>query len=148
MISLHIYKYPHTYTNRHYIYFLHKLQFHSSSNQMAFCFSHSCFLTAAFSQPTAHSGFCKSHSPTKHTLRRSRWCCGRLEVGNLRKYFFISLRPKIDAILELDTQTNVRYKVTKLPLVFYEKDLDMNLSFVWEPSKVLELLFLLGRREY
>jgi hypothetical protein len=40
------------------------------------------------------------------------------------------LRPKIDAILGLDTQTNMEYKMTKLPLVCYEKDLDMNLSFV------------------
>jgi hypothetical protein len=56
------------------------------------------------------------------------------------------LRPKIDAILGLDTQTNMEYKMTKLPLVCYEKDLDMNLSFVWEPSKVLFcLLWLIGQ---
>jgi hypothetical protein len=42
----------------------------------------------------------------------------------LKKY---SLGPKIDAIVELGTQINVECKMTKLPFVFYEKNLDVNL---------------------
>jgi hypothetical protein len=38
-------------------------------------------------------------------------------------------RKKI-AIVGLSTQTNVRCEMTKLPLVFYENDLDISLSFV------------------
>ena len=37
---------------RQYKYFTDSLQFDNTSNQTAFCFSHSCFLTAAFPQPT------------------------------------------------------------------------------------------------
>jgi hypothetical protein len=35
-------------------------------------------------------------------------------------YFF---RPKINAILGLNTETNARCKMTKIPLILYEKDL-------------------------
>jgi hypothetical protein len=41
-----------------------------------------------------------------------------------------SLRPIINAILGLGTQTNMRCEMTKLPLVSYENDLDISLSFV------------------
>jgi hypothetical protein len=41
-----------------------------------------------------------------------------------------SLRLIINAIPGLGTQTNVRCEMTKLPLVFYENDLDISLSFV------------------
>jgi hypothetical protein len=58
------------------------------------------------------------------------------EIG--RRY---SLRPKISAILELGTQTNVRCEMTKLPLVFYENDLNISLSFVWEASRASCLLW-------
>jgi hypothetical protein len=41
-----------------------------------------------------------------------------------------SLRLKINAILELSTQTNVSCKMTKMSFVFYEKDLAIVLSFM------------------
>ena len=44
-----------------YRYFIDSLQFDSTSNQTAFCFSRSCFFTA-------HSNFSKSHSSIKGTL--------------------------------------------------------------------------------
>jgi hypothetical protein len=40
-----------------------------------------------------------------------------------------SLRPKIITILGLSTQTNTRCEMTKIPFVFYEKDLAIDLSF-------------------
>jgi hypothetical protein len=48
-----------------------------------------------------------------------------------------SLRPKINTILGLSTQINERCKITILPLVFCEKDLNIWLSFVWETSRLL-----------
>jgi hypothetical protein len=41
-----------------------------------------------------------------------------------------SLHLIINAILVLSTQTNMRCEMTKLPLVFYENDLDVSLSLV------------------
>jgi hypothetical protein len=38
-----------------------------------------------------------------------------------------------------------RCKMTKLPLVFCEKDLDMSLSFVWRPFRVSCLLWLVDK---
>jgi hypothetical protein len=57
-----------------------------------------------------------------------------------------SLRPKINAILGLSTQTNVACKMTKIPLVFYEKNLDIVLSFVREVSRFFCLLWLTSER--
>jgi hypothetical protein len=49
-----------------------------------------------------------------------------------------SLRPKINAIVELSTRINVRCEMTKVPLIFCEKDLAIDLSFT--PSRVSCLL--------
>jgi hypothetical protein len=40
------------------------------------------------------------------------------------------ISPKINAILGPSTQTNMTCKMTKIPVVFYENDLDIVLSFV------------------
>jgi hypothetical protein len=53
---------------------------------------------------------------------------------------FYSLRPKIEVTLGPGTQTNVDFKMTKLPFVYYEKDLG-----VWELSRVACLLWLVGQ---
>jgi hypothetical protein len=48
----------------YYRYFTHNTQFptaHSCSNQTIFCFSHSSFFTADFSQPTSHISFFTAH---------------------------------------------------------------------------------------
>jgi hypothetical protein len=42
-----------------------------------------------------------------------------------------SLHTKIIAILGPSTQTNVRCKMTKIPFVFYEKDLAIVLSLIF-----------------
>jgi 16S rRNA G1207 methylase RsmC len=51
-----------------------------------------------------------------------------------------SLCLKINAILRSSRQTNARYKITKLPLVFCKKYLDIGLSLLYE--KLLETLVL------
>jgi hypothetical protein len=56
-----------------------------------------------------------------------------------------SLRPKINAILGLSTQTNARCEMTKLPLVLYEKDLAIGLSFMLEASRISCLLWLVSQ---
>jgi hypothetical protein len=52
--------------------------------------------------------------------------------GSMRNETDILPRPKINAILRPSTQTNVTCKMTKIPLIFYEKDLDI--GGVWESS--------------
>ena len=51
----------------HYRYFLHNLQFDSTSNQTALCFFHSCF-------STDHNSFFQSHGPTKQDLSFMHGC--------------------------------------------------------------------------
>jgi hypothetical protein len=49
----------------------------------------------------------------------------------------IPLRPKINAILGSSTETNAKCKMTKIPLVLYEKDLAIDLSFTLSVLKKL-----------
>jgi hypothetical protein len=60
-------------------------------------------------------------------------------------FFTYPLCPKINAILGLGTQTNARCKITKFPLVFCKKDLDIGLSFACEVSGVSCLVWLVGQ---
>jgi hypothetical protein len=52
------------------------------------------------------------------------------EEPSSTKFHIYSLCPKINVILKPSTQTNMRCKMTKLPFVFYEKDLGIGISFV------------------
>ena len=45
-------------------------------------------------------------------------------------YYYVLFRLKIIVILRLDMQTNAWCEITKIPLVFYEKDLDNILSLL------------------
>jgi hypothetical protein len=58
---------------------------------------------------------------------------------------FPTLCPKINAILGPSTETNVMCKMTKIPLVFYGKDIAIGLSFMWEASRASCLLWLISQ---
>lgn len=51
-----------------------------------------------------------------------------------------SLCLKINTILELNTQTNMKCKMIILSLILYDKDLDVRLSFVCETLESLTFL--------
>jgi hypothetical protein len=100
--------------------------------------------TAAFCRWIQHEdavapAACTVTSPTPS---RHRNLAGVRNGRRLRPTY--SIRSKINAILAPSTENNARCEMTKIPFVLHEKDLAIDLSYMWETSRFSCLLWLIS----
>ena len=89
--------------------------------------------------PVTKQGPVNNFPSRPHCRDPSRPHC-RDHIRTAETFLVYSLRTKMNAILGPNTQTNEKYEITKIPFVFYKKNLDIGLFFMRNFRRLLSFV--------